>query len=126
MTDLRANPYYCPRCNARTDYPSSHCPPVKDCTSVALSIHPASAGGQNPNRGKKRGQRLPQAERVAAPKYGSPRTGSSRVTVILLDPATLRASRARTTTGNISERVIESGMMTSRIKSNRGLRAAGK
>ena len=90
-----------------------------DRTTIAASIHPASASPTNPNRAKRKGSKLIAAPRTTV-KRGALR---SSVTVIRVDPATLRASRARTKSGNVSERVLDAGTVVARnLKSRSTLR----
>mgnify|MGYP003392994861 CR=1 FL=1 len=93
---------------------------LKDRTTIAASIHPASANETNKNRGKRRTSHpLAPAPRLTV-KRGALR---SSVTVIRVDPATLRASRARTRNGNVSERVLDAGTVVARnVKSRATLR----
>lgn len=76
-----------------------------------------SLDGTNPNSGKRKASRLPNEPRPA-PKRGALR---SSVTVIRVDPDTLRRSRAGGR--NVSERVLDGGTVVARgVKSRQTLR----
>lgn len=89
---------------------------------VAASLHPSSASVTNPNRAKRHGARLPSTPRTTVKRDGLTRSG---VTVIRVDPATLRRSTAGGR--NVSERVLNSGTVVARnVLSRRGIRKAAK
>jgi hypothetical protein len=91
--------------------------PAYDVNKVSPGIHPASAGGTNPNRGKRRTNHPLAPPARLTVKRGALR---SSVTVIRVDVATLRASRARTRNGNVSDAVIDSGTVIARNVKSRG------
>lgn len=85
---------------------------------VAASLHPASASATNPNRAKRHGARLPSKVRTSVKRDGVTRSG---VTVILVNPDTLRRSTAGGR--NVSERVLAGGEVLARnVLSRRSIR----
>lgn len=86
--------------------------------TIAASLHPASASATNPNRAKRKGARLPATERVTVKRDGLTRSG---VTVIRVDPDTLRRSTAGGR--NVSARVLNGGEVIARnVLSRRSIR----
>ncbi len=85
---------------------------------VAASVHPASSSATNPNRAKRKGAKLPQATRTSVKRDGVTRSG---VTVMRVDPATLKRSTAGGR--NTSDRVLNSADVLARnVLSRRSIR----
>ena len=92
---------------------------MKDRKIVAATLHPASSAA-HPNTGKRKGGRLPDAPKLTRRAHGLPR---STVTVLHVDPSTLRRSRAAGR--QTSERVLDAATIVARsVRSRRGIAKA--